>query len=361
MGKTKINAKILADSKDNRGNRITTFLLTYPRFIHSELLTHRVFSRNSASSRAIPFKRMLDSVMKNPFVPIAWQKSHNGMQGSEYIKDTSLLEHLWLLARDEAVKKADGLNKMGVTKQICNRLLEPFMWHTCLVTATEWDNFFELRTPKFRRGSEYNTLIFNSKEDFISYYKKINASDGNSLYGKDFYFWETFNKALAEIHIQALAEAMWDARNKSTPKELKAGEWHMPFGDKVTVNEIINLYNKEFDSNITQDYIDKIRVKIATARDARLSYMTFDKKIDYYKDIKLHDKLKKDRHMSPFEHCAVCMSDEEYNSFIRGDLAYAHSKKHYNKLNKIPSQALGWCNNFKGFIPYRYLVEHNLL
>ena len=80
----KIEAKIVADSVNKQGNRITTFLLTYPRFIHSELMTHRMFSRNSASSRAIPFEKMVKMVEEDPFIPIAWQKHHSGMQGSEY-------------------------------------------------------------------------------------------------------------------------------------------------------------------------------------------------------------------------------------------------------------------------------------
>ena len=147
----KIEAKIIADSLNLQGNRITTFLLTYPRFIHSELMTHRMFSRNSASSRAIPFEKMVKMVEEDPFTPIAWQKEHTGMQGSEYLTDKMDIqraEHRWLISRDNAISQskvlADGI---GVTKQLCNRLLEPFMWHTTLCTFTESENFFNLRLP----------------------------------------------------------------------------------------------------------------------------------------------------------------------------------------------------------------------
>ena len=149
----KINAQIVANSVNPQGNKITTFLLTYPRFIHGELMTHRMFSRNSASSRAIPFKKMVEMVEEDPFIPIAWQKDHKGMQGSEYLTDKESINNCiayWLECRDWAINGAKGLNDdklEGVTKQLCNRLLEPFMWHTVLVTATEWDNFFELRMP----------------------------------------------------------------------------------------------------------------------------------------------------------------------------------------------------------------------
>ena len=149
--KRKISAKIVADSIDPRGNRITTFVLTYPRFIHAELLTHRLFSRNAASSRAIPFKKMVEDIENDPFIPIAWQKDHKGMQGVEYITDPVKIDDCvgtWLLARNKAIREAKDLNNLhGVTKQLCNRLLEPFQWYTCLVTATEFDNFFELRMP----------------------------------------------------------------------------------------------------------------------------------------------------------------------------------------------------------------------
>lgn len=146
----KIKAKIVADSIDTRGNRITSMLLTYPRFIHGELMTHRMLSKNSASSRAIPFKKMIEMVEKDPFIPIAWQSKHTGMQGHEYLDGDSeqkLLINKWLEARDLAVQQAKLLDNSNVTKQLCNRLLEPFMWHTVIVTATEFDNFFELRMP----------------------------------------------------------------------------------------------------------------------------------------------------------------------------------------------------------------------
>ena len=158
--KKQISAQIVADSINPQGDRITTFLLTYPRFIHGELMTHRMFSRNSASSRAIPFEKMYKMVAEDPFIPIAWQKDHKGMQGTEYfIKEINddydeiyILRQEWIYARDKALDSATYLHSRGLSKQICNRLLEPFMWHTTLVSATEFDNFFELmtirRTPK---------------------------------------------------------------------------------------------------------------------------------------------------------------------------------------------------------------------
>ena len=82
-----ISAKIIADSKCPRGHRLTTFIVTFPRIVLAEFNTHRMFSRNSASSRAIPFKRMVKMLEENPFIPIAWQKDHKGMQGVEYLDE----------------------------------------------------------------------------------------------------------------------------------------------------------------------------------------------------------------------------------------------------------------------------------
>ena len=166
---TKINAKIIADSVDLGGRSIIKKKITFTRYILAELNTHRMLSKNSASSRAIPFEKLLKSVEEDPFIPIAWQKNHKGMQGSEYWTDNdtvtvdegdeyerytkiySATEHFiteWLEARDLAVAQSYELNRLGVTKQLCNRLLEPFRMHTVLIPGTGWENFFSLRCPE---------------------------------------------------------------------------------------------------------------------------------------------------------------------------------------------------------------------
>jgi hypothetical protein len=170
----KISAEIVADSINPQGDRITTFLLTFPRFILAELNTHRVFSKNSASSRAIPFHKMVDMVEEDPFIPIAWQKDHKGMQGTEYMigADADQSKVLWDVSKNEAVLTAIDLHNHGVTKQLCNRLLEPFMWHTVLLTATEFENFFKLRCPKYEYYDMLtgNQQFFKSKKDWLQYY-----------------------------------------------------------------------------------------------------------------------------------------------------------------------------------------------
>jgi thymidylate synthase ThyX len=338
----KISAKIIADSVDKRGNRITSYILTYPRFIHSELMTHRMFSRNAASSRAIPLKKMLKMVEEDPFVPIAFQKKHKGMQGTEYIEDEQSIKvarAAWLMGVDSATAVVKAMDMLNITKQLCNRLLEPYTWYTVLVTATEYDNFFELRCPQYPIGDPYGKVTYyRSRND----YNRASSERGHACMNEEWDLdWAKLSESHAEIHIQALAEAMWDARNKSTPDELEPGDWHIPFGERIDLP-------KEDTRGKTLPDLIQIAVKIGTARAARLSYMTFDGNIDYKKDIKLHDTLLASKHMSPFEHCARIMTDSEYTLFSKQQ-AYIKGAGGFGEH--------GWCNNFRGFIPYRYMIE----
>lgn len=142
-----ITAKIILDSVSPYGSRITTMELVYPRFIHAEYLTHRAFSRNSSSSRAIPVQKMIDMVRENPVIPIHWGKNQPGMQAYKEISDEEKLDAIswWKFAINDACIIAEQLAKIGIHKQIVNRILEPYQHITTLVTATDWDNFFALR------------------------------------------------------------------------------------------------------------------------------------------------------------------------------------------------------------------------
>jgi thymidylate synthase ThyX len=396
--------EILADSINEQGHRLTTFKVTYPRIIHAEMLRHRMLSRNVASSRAIPFEKMVKDVQENPFIPIAWQKNHSGMQGTEYLSKTDkfnlsqfvsamidtlnnmadksskdfkqfekeveervnlitgllskythltmTLDEWWLLARDKVVKAASILCVFRVTKQLCNRLLEPFVWTTELVSGTEWENFFELRCPQY--GNDEHGY-FKSKKDALRHLQEKGVDITNLLKSTDIE-WQKINKSQAEIHIQKIAEMMLDAYNESKPKQLDAGEFHIPFGDRIDLISWLDIVNDDGHLDGDLDEQDRLfiidKLKISTARCARLSYTTLgdNPKIDYEADIKLHDRLLKSKHLSCFEHCARAMSEEEYESFYKGERA--------NKEDPELGENKGWCNNYRGFISYRYLVEN---
>jgi len=321
---SRISAQVIADSLNPYGKRITTMVVTFPRIILAEFNTHRMFSRNSASSRAIPFEKMVKSVQENPFVPMAWQKDHKGMQGSEYANNAVAndMRDQWLSARDTAINKATILSQYGCTKQLCNRLLEPFMWHTVIVTATDWENFFSLRCPEYEIPSnrEFKGQLFRSKKDVLkalknngNYETTVNLLENNGISEID---WLMTNKGQAEIHMMALAEAMWDVMNESTPKQLQSGEWHIPFGNDIRPG--ILKYAENYMEGVghnSNEAIDITNVKISTAMCARVSYTVVGeegKEPNYANDIALHDRLLKSGHMSPFEHCAKVMDEEDY-------------------------------------------------
>ena len=351
-----ISAEIVADSLNQFGERITTMKLVFPRFILAELNTHRMFNRNSASSRAIPFKKMVKEVMERPFTPIAFQKDHIGMQGTEYITDPLEIEFAtsnWLAARKDAIKWAEALNGNNsypaVTKQLCNRLLEPFMGHTVLVTATEWEHFFELRCPSYKIDDIDNTR-FKSWKDLISFIKGRDKVDDSVIESyEQFSVIEKLqrNKGQAEIHMMVLAEAMYDAYNESNPKQLEVGQWHIPFGDSIDETLLENIIFEE--NPIFEGDIEKAKLKVAVARCARISYETLGDNpvIDYKKDIKLHDDLLAMKHFSPFEHCAKVMNKDEYFNHIKTE------KEVNEKIHNI----YGWSRNFKGFQQYREFIE----
>ena len=414
-----ISAEVVADSLNQYGERLTTLKLVFPRYILAELNTHRLFSKNSASSRAIPFKKMVAQVMETPFIPIAWQKNHPGMQGTEYLSKTDTfnlmgfmialgdtilkvgedskdyaklkkeydekleiinsilrpysklrmtLDEWWLFARDKAVETASILYVFGVTKQMCNRILEPFLYHTVLLTASHFENFFNLRCPQYDMGylgthKSWKDVVKNERKAYKSGVS-FGYDESNSLITRLFY-----NKGQADIHIMDLAEKMWDAMNDNKPKQLEIGQWHIPYGDNI--DEVIlfdtlrdlPILDGEIGNPISDTDIEKAKLKIATARCARISYQTLGDNpvIDYEKDIKLFDDLLTSGHWSPFEHCAQVMDGDDYFSHVKGlmklddmsiDDEYAYVSNRVTNPN-----VFGWSRNFKGFKQYRELLD----
>ncbi len=248
-------AKVVLDSISPAGKRLITMELTYPRFIHAEFMTHRMFSRNAASSRAIPTRKMIAMVEDNPAMPIFWGKNKKGMSPTKEIERINDAKSMWLDARDDAVDWAYSLYDLGVHKQIVNRILEPWKFITVICTATEWSNFFALR-------------------DHVD----------------------------AQQEIAHLAKLMKQAQDKSEPI---LRMWHLPYVFNVETLETIN----------SRDFNDWL--KISVARCARVSYLTHDGKRDFEKDLVLHDRLLTGSghgHWSPFEHVAQAHKNSEHCS-----------------------------------------------
>lgn len=248
---TEPNASVIADSVSPSGVRLTTIEVTLHRFVLAELNTHRVFSRNSASSRAIPVRKQLARVLEDPALPVEFGENQRGMQAGDALAgdDEQAALAAWLQARDQAVAAVERLQELGVHKQVTNRLLEPFMWHTVIVTATEWDGFWEQRCSP-----------------------------------------------LAQPEIMVAAEAMRTEYDASTPVEVGHGQWHTP-------------YLRDEDGDLD----DETARKVSAARCARVSYLTHDGRRDIDKDIELYERLVSARppHWSPLEHVATPAEPDE--------------------------------------------------
>lgn len=243
-------AKVICDSI-SQGVRLTTVEATFPRIVLAEFNTHRVFSRNSASSRAIPVEKRIAAVRADPFVPEAFAANKKGMQAGDVLDrlDQEYAAAIWLRACDEALARAEALVDLGVHKQWANRLLEPFSWHTVVVTATEWENFFNLRIS-----------------------------------------------SLAQPEIYRVASLMKEAMAASTPRDCDAPgvlRYHLPY-----------LQPDELELAAQGPEQTRDAMKVSAARCARVSYLTHDGVRDPSEDIRLHDRLLGARHMSPFEHVA---------------------------------------------------------
>jgi hypothetical protein len=383
-----IKAECVAASKCQ--TKIATFKVTMPRNILAEAKTHRIISKtdegtevlvlpgigfnddlylskNSASSRVIPAKKMMKSIEENLFSPIAYQKDHKGMQGIEYFNEGEVLtgfdasniwksemtaNEMWDHASKAAMTWSNTLHTAGITKQITNRLLEPFMYHTVLVTATEFENFFELRCPKYQI-SDVADISFKSKKDFIKKY-----GPGFELFtGLD---WLKINKGQADIHMMAVAEAIYDAWNEADFKELAPREWHIPFGDQIDesrlAQELLKLADEKgafiYASRDLNNLVKQAKIEIAVARCARLSYQTLgdNPKIDYISDIKLYNNLKQSGHWSPFEHVAQAMSPSMWADCIKTIM---------DKFGLLQHEQ-GWMANFRGWIQQRSMLENSV-
>lgn len=295
-----ISAKVIADSINCYGVRITTMELVYPRFIHSELMTHRVFSRNSASSRAIPVKAMLDTIMGDPATPIHWGKNQPGMQAKEELDqpEKARAQSLWHAAMMSAITLSEDMHNLGVHKQISNRVTEPFQHMKVVVTSTEWNNWDWLRDH---------------------------------------------DDAQPEIH--ELAKQIVKARKESQPRQLWGGEWHVPY---VTVKRsklgTLNYYD-ENDDVISAEQALMISASCCAQTSYRKSDTSLEKAETIYKRLIESEPC----HASPVEHQALSVEGmlNERGTWIAG-------------VTHIDRRADFWSGNFRTWIQHRQLIPNNV-
>ena len=330
-----ITAEVILDSTSPAGIRLTTMRLRYPKFIHGEFMTHRVFSRNASSSRAIPTAKLLEEVRSNELraAPVHWGKNQPGMGADEELhsydqmnESTYFYSKAW--ARDEWAKAAHAAANFaevlwndgkGAHKQIVNRILEPFTHINVLVTATEWDNFFGLRLDR-----------------------------------------------AAQPEMRALAEAIWVAWQMSDSLPLEGGQWHLPFVGYALgpdTHDDLLVVPPEGGTIVKWSSLE-IATKVSVARCARVSYQSFEtgKCSTVEEDIKLYDRLLGSRpiHASPAEHQATpdnYKPNPAFHPIPKKDIDRAKGNAGYGWNN-----TLVWCHpnehgNFVGWRQYRKTLE----
>lgn len=299
-------AKMITDSISPMGKRLKTMLLRYPRFIHSELMTHGRLSKNASSSRAIPVERMIAMLREDPAMPVYWGANQKGMQAKEELSPATIedLKSIWLGHMEGAIEQVQTMVEYNLHKQTANRLLEPWAHMTTLVTGTEYENLYALRRHKD-----------------------------------------------AQPEFKVLADLMWEAEQESVPSLIDYGQWHLPFildsdwvaiRDRLTMNGVLRVMP-------TYEQMAEIALKVSTARCARTSYVTMDgipSTIDA--DIALYESLvgSSPVHASPAEHQGKPDTESERFSAEGEPVGYDWDNPHQH-------------GNFVGWIQHRFLIPNH--
>jgi thymidylate synthase ThyX len=328
-GKSSIKATVICDSISPDGVRLVTWELEYPRIIHAELMTHRMFSRNAASSRAIPAAKMMQQLTAKP---VRFGANVSGMQDNgehdglisgrtNYIRlrsgdEHAFTDHLfadaaWEAAKEDAIFWSKAFADAGYHKQVFNRLTEPFQMMKTIVSATEFANFFWLR-----------------------------------------------NDGAADPTLQELARCMLEALNSSTSDNLKAGHWHLPYVDTCR-QTTVSKYYLDFDS--TEEISLEDAIKVSCARCAAVSYRNEDYGLEKCKE--LYDRLvgADRKHASALEHCATPMLGIEHLERL-GNVGKCHNMLSnpvtwQKGISHVDRDGNLWSGNFKGWIQYRKTIE----
>ncbi len=393
--------KVLAATYNPVSNtKIISFLVDFPTVLLAELRTHRIltqgslyehmehdmFNMSANSARAIPHSKYLQKVIDNPFIPI-WTKQQKGMSGGQMTEEeVSTLNQMWIdylkgcqskmtietnsnttvkeICFDVNSEEASGwvvdyqkpglkdmyeyFLKQNAHKQNANRLLAPFAYTTCIITGTEWENFFELRCPKYHTPVSGEGFYAKSKKELISWHS--NQDNLDELQNSNF-DWNSINYSTAQPEFQVIAEMLYDLYQEADWKESK---YHIPFEE-----EIVKLYDYElrkYTSNI-DDYYDKMML-ISASMCAKLSYNTQDNDDTLEKHLERANMLLEHKHMEPFSHQATAMDESEYKAFSKTYLARNKSEL-LNVFNDFyEHRQYGWCYNLRGFISERFKIEN---
>jgi len=326
-GQPQMQVEVILASQGPNHKPIYTIRMRYPRPIHGEIMTHRVFGRNARSSRAVPVRTMLLECTSIPYIPWHWGKNQRGMQAEEECNELITVptetggcfdvdrETAWLQARDAAVAVAEGFMNAGYHKQNPNRLLEPFSWIDTLITSTDWDNFLWLRDHKD-----------------------------------------------AEPHLQDLARLVKQAIDEAEIQPLQPGEWHMSYITPMDIQNLIICPDEDTERAIDELGCDgqELLNMVSAARCARISYKPFDGNAAYRAEFDRYNLLvTSDRvHASPLEHQAT---PDKHSAFEVSQLINTPDGAENSAFEVVE----GWCNpelhgNLDGYIQARKLVPNEV-
>lgn len=292
---------IQASENAYTGTKVITFELEYERYIHAEIMTHRMFSRNAQSSRAVPVKKAIEA-NKEYVKPVVWGANKSGMSSTEELEGLQLeqAKAMWEVAAEHAFVCASRLADIGLHKQFSNRITEPFSHIKVVVTATEWDNFFWLR----------------------------------------------IDPDAAQPEIVALAQKMKDAYDSANFTLLGHGEWHVPYISRKELSDGSVGYFDSAGDNISIDDA----LKISASCCAQVSYRNLNDTKE--KAIEIYDRLffGPKPHLSPTEH--QCMAfDNDVN------VVFDHRGRSLAGITHADLNGEFWSANFKNFIQYRQLIK----
>ena len=331
-------ATIVKDSVFRNGVRVTTATLSFPRSILAEFNTHRMFSRNAASSRAVPVNKMTQRILDDPFIP-EFTKNQKGMQGFEplTIQEEAMAEGMWLIARDESLESVqvltekDGLN---IHKQFANRLLEPWMWATVVVTATDWTNMFAQRChpaaePSFQKVAD---MFRTALKDSVPVERWCEHHQESSLN------WHLPFFDYSDEDRHQLEELDYETVSKYLMEKLGIDKWAL---------------SKAYPEHRFRKFLYQ---DISVGRATKVSYENLETgKIDVLNDVRLAVQLSSayPGHWSPFEH--VCREAKPEEMTYRMDQLELHNAdKPCYVTEIIPKEGeIGYCGNFRGAFQYR--------
>lgn len=301
-GKNGISVTVVADSIHN-GIRMTTFEAVYPRFIHSEVMTHRMLSKNAASSRAIPVKTMCDTIRKLPATPVFWGENQPGMSAVKELDEPALTraKQIWTASMEDALSRVEKLSSTSVNlhKQISNRISEPWQMMKTVISGTEWANLLWLR-----------------------------------------------NHHAAQPEFHELAACIDKAFIASTPRQISLGQWHMPYVEQKQDSTSQEFFDVDGNSLSVDDALI-----ISVSACAQVSYRKNDLSLEKAKDLAQKLQAGNRTHASPFEHQAKPI-EEQYVEFA-GD--WDEGITHFDRYGDY------WSGNLRGWVQHRQLIpDHSV-